>query len=201
MTDHIMTMAEADKALTAEGQMFEMADAEIRGVTYRIWKHAPGSLKTILDLSLRHAANDFLVYEGERTTFAQHYAQAATLGHRLVELGVSQGDRVAIAARNLPEWVVAFWGSVVSGAITVPLNAWWTGEELAYDYRLQIDGRLTKAEERAYTCRCGAPRCRGRAAACRRGGRAARRASRPRPASGRRARSAWLANPGLSSTY
>ena len=132
MTDHIMTMAEADKALTAEGQMFEMADAEIRGVTYRIWKHAPGSLKAILDLSLRHAANDFLVYEGERTTFAQHYAQAATLGHRLVELGVSQGDRVAIAARNLPEWVVAFWGSVVSGAITVPLNAWWTGEELAY---------------------------------------------------------------------
>ena len=132
MTDATMTMAEADKAMTAEGQMFEMANVEIRGITYRTWKNAPGSLKTILDLSLRHATNDFLVYEGERITFARHYAMASTLGQRLIDLGVSKGDRVAIAARNLPEWVVAFWGSVVSGAITVPLNAWWTGEELAY---------------------------------------------------------------------
>ena len=42
------------------------------------------------------------------------------------------GDRVAIAARNLPEWVMAFWGSVVTGAVSVPLNAWWTTDELVY---------------------------------------------------------------------
>jgi SET domain-containing protein len=35
------------------------------------------------------------------------------------------------------------------------------GEELAYDYRLNIDGRVTKAMREAYACRCGAPRCRG----------------------------------------
>jgi SET domain-containing protein len=35
------------------------------------------------------------------------------------------------------------------------------GEERSYDYRLTIDGRLTKAEREAFRCRCGAPRCRG----------------------------------------
>ncbi len=35
------------------------------------------------------------------------------------------------------------------------------GEELAYDYRLHIDGRVTKAMREAYECRCGTRRCRG----------------------------------------
>jgi SET domain-containing protein len=35
------------------------------------------------------------------------------------------------------------------------------GEELAYDYRLHVDGRVTKADREAYPCHCGARRCRG----------------------------------------
>jgi len=35
------------------------------------------------------------------------------------------------------------------------------GEELLYDYRLNIDGRITRKMREAYACRCGAPRCRG----------------------------------------
>jgi hypothetical protein len=35
------------------------------------------------------------------------------------------------------------------------------GEELAYDYRLQIEGRLSKRERAQYACRCGAGKCRG----------------------------------------
>ena len=132
MTDNIISIVEADAQLTAPGQMFEMETVAIRGVDYRVWKHAPSSLKTVLDLSLRYPEVDFLVYEDERYTFSQHYRMAATLAHRLIDFGVVKGDRVAIAARNLPEWVAAFWGSVLSGAITVPINAWWTGEELAY---------------------------------------------------------------------
>src|SRR5205085_1078330 len=50
----------------------------------------------------------------------------------LVSLGVKQGDRVAIAMRNLPELPFAFWATVSIGAVAVPLNAWWTGPELAY---------------------------------------------------------------------
>ena len=35
------------------------------------------------------------------------------------------------------------------------------GEELAYDYRLHIEGRLSKRERAQYACRCGAGKCRG----------------------------------------
>jgi SET domain-containing protein len=35
------------------------------------------------------------------------------------------------------------------------------GDELTYDYRLSIDGKLTKKERAQYTCRCGTQRCRG----------------------------------------
>ena len=45
------------------------------------------------------------------------------------------GDRVAIAMRNLPEFVVGFWGAALNGAIVVPLNSWWTGPELNYALR------------------------------------------------------------------
>jgi acyl-CoA synthetase (AMP-forming)/AMP-acid ligase II len=57
----------------------------------------------------------------------------AALAHSLTgRYGVVPGDRVAIAMRNLPEWVIAFWAAVAVGAVVVPLNAWWTGPELTY---------------------------------------------------------------------
>ncbi len=35
------------------------------------------------------------------------------------------------------------------------------GEELSYDYRLEIEGKAGKRMRKAYACRCGARRCRG----------------------------------------
>jgi long-chain acyl-CoA synthetase len=128
-----MTIAEADAALTAPGQLFEMEEIDIRGVPTRTWKHAPPNLRAVMDMSLGHGEATFLVYEDERTTFAEHYLAACTLAHRLRStFGIEQGDRVAIIMRNLPEWVIAFWGATLTGAIVVPLNAWWSGEELRY---------------------------------------------------------------------
>jgi long-chain acyl-CoA synthetase len=38
---------------------------------------------------------------------------------------------VAIAMRNYPEWIVSFWAAQFVGAVTVPINAWLTGAEIA----------------------------------------------------------------------
>jgi uncharacterized protein len=35
------------------------------------------------------------------------------------------------------------------------------GEELSYDYHMDVPGRITKADLARYPCACGAPRCRG----------------------------------------
>ena len=128
-----MSLDEANGVLTGPGQMFEMEEVSIRGVPTRVWKHAPGSMRDVLELSRGHGEKAYLVYEDERTTFEEHYRIVATLSRTLVErFGLSKGDRVTIAMRNLPEWAMAFWAAAVAGGIVVPLNAWWTGPELEY---------------------------------------------------------------------
>ncbi len=132
MDETLLTIAEATARLTAPGQMFETERTVVRGVEMTVWKHAPATLRQILDMSLTHADHDFLVYEGQRLSVDDHYRHASTLAHRLIAAGITNGRRVAIASRNLPQWVVAFWAGVISGAVVVPLNAWWTSEELLY---------------------------------------------------------------------
>ncbi len=128
-----MTIAEATEVLTAPGQIFEVGEEVVRGTPMKVWKNAPPSLRAVLEMSRGHGDQTFLVYEDERMTFEEHFRAAAHLATRLVdEYGVNKGDRVAIAMRNFPEWPVAFWAAAAAGAIVVPLNAWWTGEELAY---------------------------------------------------------------------
>jgi long-chain acyl-CoA synthetase len=137
------TIAEVTTALTAPGEMFEMEDIVVRGVPLRAWKQAPATLRVVLDRSRAHGDLEFLVYDGEapgalpgrfdRLTFDAHFRAAATLAHRLRDTyGVTTGDRVAIAMRNLPEWSIAFWAAASAGAVVVPLNAWGTGSELQY---------------------------------------------------------------------
>src|SRR3569623_3237161 len=128
-----MSWPEVQATLTAPGQMFELADADVRGETLRVWKNAPSSLRDLLELSRLYTDNTFIVYEDERTTFDEHFRQVATLSHRLIDqYGVAKGDRVAIAMRYFPEWSVAFWAAAAAGAVVVPLNAWWTTPELVY---------------------------------------------------------------------
>ena len=111
-----------------------MEELIIRGVPTRTWKHAPTTLRTVLEISAFHGDKDFLVYEDERFTFAEHFRHRGRPRPRpgRASTASGKGDRVAIAMRNLPEWVMAFWAAISVGAVVVPLNAWWTGPELAY---------------------------------------------------------------------
>lgn len=128
-----MSIAEATAALTAPGVQFEMEEQTIRGVRMRVWKNAPTSLRDVFELSRSHGEKTYLVYEDDRMSYSEHYDLACRLAKLLIEdYGVKKGDRVAIAMRNYPEWAVCFWATTISGAIVVPLNAWWTGAELEY---------------------------------------------------------------------
>jgi long-chain acyl-CoA synthetase len=128
-----LSRAEADLQLTAAGQPFEVGETDIRGVETKIWKNCPPTLGDILVASRIRGGDIFLVYEDERISFDEHFRAAAHFANRLrANFGVENGDRVAIAMRNFPEWSIAFWGAAAAGAVVVPLNAWWTGEELHY---------------------------------------------------------------------
>ena len=150
MTAPSMSIAEADAQLTAPGQMFEVDEVEIRGITTKVWRNCPATLADILTLSRGHGEKTFLVYEDERTTFEEHFRACAHLATILRDrFGVREGDRVAVAMRNFPEWSVAFWAASAAGAVVVPLNAWWTGEELQYGLADSGTKLLIADEDRA----------------------------------------------------
>lgn len=134
----VMSIAQAHALLTQPGSMFEVKEADVGGVKLKVWANAPAHLGLIYALSGMHAGRTFLVYEQDRVTFVGFRNAAAALAHRLIADGVQKGDRVAIVMRNIPEWVIAWWGAVMAGAVATPLNAWWTGGEL--EYGLQDSG-------------------------------------------------------------
>lgn len=127
-----MSFAEIEARLTAPGQRFEIEEAHIRGRAVRTWKNAPRTLAALVRDSADQGEREFLVYRDERVTYDAHFRAVCYLAHGLVAAGVTKGDRVAFAMRNLPEWPVLFFAVASIGAIAVPLNAWWLGDELAY---------------------------------------------------------------------
>ena len=123
----------AVEALTAPGAPFELADLVIDGVPWRVFRHAAPSLRDVLVTTGAYGDKEFLVFEDERSPFAEHLQLVAGLAAHLRDrYGVAKGDRVAIGARNYPEWTISFWATISLGAVAVPLNAWWTGPELEY---------------------------------------------------------------------
>ena len=126
-----LTRAEAIAAVTAPGQPHELADAVIGGRAVRIFKNAPPSLRALFEDTA--TGLPFLAYGDERWTFAQAHAASARIAQVLVQhAGVRPGDRVAIAMRNYPEWVLAFSAITSIGAVAVAINAHWQAEELGY---------------------------------------------------------------------
>ncbi|NCZ45991.1 MAG: long-chain fatty acid--CoA ligase, partial [Betaproteobacteria bacterium] len=127
-----VSLSEANRMLTASGMPLEIEEREIRGVLLKVWKHAPGNLREVFLQGRKHGSKTFLVHEDERIDFESFSRASIHVAHHLKQLGVSRGDRVALAMRNLPQWPVCFFASLLIGAIVVPLNAWWTGRELHY---------------------------------------------------------------------
>ena len=126
------SVAQVQDLLCAPGMPFELEQVEIRGFPTRVWKNAHPSLAALARAGRQHGDATFVIYEDERVSFEGWFRAAATLAAHLQAQGVSKGDRVALAMRNLPEWPVAFFAITAIGAICVPLNAWWTGQELSY---------------------------------------------------------------------
>jgi len=69
---------------------------------------------------------------GPRLSYADLWDQAAGVAGGLRANGVSKGDRVAIRLGNGTDWVLAFWGIQLAGAVAVPVNTRFTDAEADY---------------------------------------------------------------------
>ena len=131
--------ADCVAALTAAGQPFALETVTLAGVDFRSYSGMPANLGQYCALMRQHGDRCFAVYRDQRYSFAEAWARSAALAAALQQrFEVAPGDRVAIASRNNPEWMMAFIAIVSIGAVAVPMNAWWTTEEL--DYGIEDSG-------------------------------------------------------------
>ncbi len=112
---------------------FAIETLPIDGVEQRVFSKAPRNLGAVYDLGREASDETFLVYLDERYTFAETLEMARRLARALhEEYQVRKGERVAICARNSPEWCLAYMATTMLGAITAPLNSWSTARELEF---------------------------------------------------------------------
>ena len=98
---------EAVAQLTAPGSAFETHRISVGGVEVTAFKNAPNNLREVFELSRSRGETIFLVYEDERWTFTQTMSHVDAIAAMLVnKYDIKKGDRVAIAMRNYPEWVM-----------------------------------------------------------------------------------------------
>lgn len=106
------------------------ADARVR---YDQQCHSiPGALQ---QSARRHPELEAMVGEDGRRTFAELEQDMVAAVRAVRALGVEPGDRVAIWAPNCARWVVAALGVLGAGAVLVPINTRFKGEEAAYVLR------------------------------------------------------------------
>ena len=72
----------------------------------------------------------------ERLTFAELDQISDRLARGLVASGVGKGDRVGIAMRNCPAWILAYMAVLKAGAVATLFNGWWQPDELEQALRL-----------------------------------------------------------------
>jgi acyl-CoA synthetase (AMP-forming)/AMP-acid ligase II len=70
--------------------------------------------------------------DGPRLSYRQLWDSAARVAGGLHRVGVARGDRVAIRYGNGVDWVRAFFGTLMAGAVAVPVNTRLAEPEVEY---------------------------------------------------------------------
>jgi long-chain acyl-CoA synthetase len=120
--------------ITAPKGAFEVFNKVRNGVTYPAFLTLPNNLGDMFKKAAdTHGQVDFLVYQDERYSFEALYQLALSFREVLRDqYDIKRGDKVVIAMRNYPEWIVSFMGITMLGAVAVPINAWWSQQELLH---------------------------------------------------------------------
>ena len=129
---HYAELKQAREELTGPGGVFEITEIEVRGHPIRTYRHAPPSVREVWLSTVQFADRPYLVYGDQTISYTDAHAQVNAVAAWLADQGIVAGDRVAIAMRNYPEWMLIYWACTSCGIAVVGMNAWWTPDEMAY---------------------------------------------------------------------
>jgi acyl-CoA synthetase (AMP-forming)/AMP-acid ligase II len=115
------------------GRLVIGEDDQGRAIVANFPATIPALLRTFCSLN---AEAEAVVADEERLTFADLDRISERLARGLAARGIAKGDRVAIAMRNCPAWIVCYMAIVKAGAVATLLNGWWEPLEMEHAIRL-----------------------------------------------------------------
>ena len=137
------------KGLTGPDGYFPVRVEKVRGYDVPVLANRRQSLRDFVEGCRAHGDAEFLVLDERRITH-DHFvdlvaAEAAALN---ADHGITRGDRVGILAANSPDWVIAYFALVSSGAIVALYNGWWTPDEIVHASELTTPKLILGDEKR-----------------------------------------------------
>ena len=97
-----------------------------------------------------NAATEAVVAGDERLSFADLDRWSDILAHAFVARGLIKGDRLAIAMRNCPAWIVVYMAAAKAGLVATLLNGWWQIHELDHALKLTEPKLIVADPARGY---------------------------------------------------
>lgn len=111
--------------------MIEVEWPDLKG---KVFKDRPRHVAELLENTVRrHPDRVGFIGGGYRLTYREFDAVTNRIAAGLEQYGVRQGDHIAILLATQVEFPMAFFALMKLGAIVVPLNTRFKGEELAYE--------------------------------------------------------------------
>ena len=89
----------------------------------------PDLLKWAHDRFFDRVAIKFM---GKTLTYNEVYQAAHSFAHALVKMGIKPGDRVSIMLPNCPQYVIAYYGIMLAGAVVVQTSPLYVERELKH---------------------------------------------------------------------
>ena len=128
----------ARNALTGPGAPFEMREEQVLGTDMRIFVRRPRSARQMLESAAeRFGDQPFLIFPDRTYTYKGMLEPVRRLASVLADrFGIGPGDRVGIAAANIPGHAITAWATLCLGGVVVELNGWWTRPELDHGIEL-----------------------------------------------------------------
>jgi long-chain acyl-CoA synthetase len=91
------------------------------------------NLSSVLDQAAAdHAERPAIRMDDLVLSYADLQDAAGRMASLLASLGITAGDRVAIMLPNVPAFPVAYYGTLATGAVAVPMNPLLKSREIAY---------------------------------------------------------------------
>lgn len=88
--------------------------------------------QSVYERAMKQPDKTAYIFLNESVSYGEFEQSVATFAGALRELGVKEGDHIALLVGNTPHFLITLYASWRIGAVVVPINPTYTPKELAY---------------------------------------------------------------------